>query len=165
MTSKGESIVTFQWHNLEQMGQVATSCAVLWEPPAVVLLEGDLGVGKTALIQAVLKVWGVTTGVKSPTFDLVHLYHADTGDIYHADLYRIQQAEELEMLDLPDARDPSTLLVEWGRWLRGWYPDRWDAHLTVDTRGSRIMTLTAVGEEPIKRMITWEESMHENPRD
>ncbi len=164
MTSKGEFTITFRWHNLEQMSRVAALCATLWQPPAVVLMEGELGVGKTALIQAVLKVWGVATGVKSPTFDLVHLYQAECGAIYHADLYRIQQAEELEMLDLPDGRSHQTLLVEWGHWLRDWYPDRWDADLTEDTQGSRMMTLTAVGSEPIKRMTTWEGRMHANPR-
>lgn len=167
MISKGESTITFQWHNLEEMHQVAAICATLWRPPTVVLLEGELGVGKTALIQAVLKVWGVATGVKSPSFDLVHWYQTEGGVIYHADLYRIQQAEELEMLDLPvpDSRSQEALLVEWGRWLRDWYPDRWDAHLMQDTRGPRIMTVTALGEESINRMTRWEESRHANPRD
>lgn len=163
MTSRDVSTITFPWHNLDEMGQVATICARLWRPPAVVLFEGELGVGKTALIQAVLKVWGVATEVKSPTFDLVHLYPTNAGMVYHTDLYRIQQADELDILDLPNDPSQETLLVEWGQWLRDWYPVRWDAHLMQEPRGGRIMNLTALGEEPIKRMTRWRGSSHANP--
>lgn len=163
MTSRDASTITFPWHNLGEMDQVATICATLWRPPAVVLFEGELGVGKTALIQAVLKVWGIATGVKSPTFDLVHLYPMNGKIVYHADLYRIQQADELDMLDLPNDPSHETLLVEWGHWLRDGYPDRWEAHLMQEPRGGRIMNLTALGAEPIKRMTRWRESSHANP--
>lgn len=162
MSSRERSTITFQWHSLSEMDRVATICAVLWCAPAVVLLEGDLGVGKTALVQAVLKLWGVRGRVKSPTFDLVHIYELTSTTVYHADLYRIRQAEELETLDLPEPLSHQVLLVEWGEWVRDWYPERWDAHLTRDPDGTRVLALRAHGRVPVQRMAEWGETAHAN---
>ncbi len=156
MSSKDKSTITFRWHNLYEMGRVAEACARLWRPPTVVLFEGDLGVGKTSLIQAVLPMWGVPGRVKSPTFDLVHMYEASSITVYHADLYRINQADELDALDLPEPRPHEILLVEWGAWIRDWYRERWDALLAMESDGLRVLRLQAHGTEPLQRVAEWE---------
>lgn len=92
-------------------------------PPVLVLLEGDLGSGKTTLTKGVAAGLGVAREeeVTSPTFTLVHEYRAAGRDaapsvvVYHVDLYRVDGARETESLGLEDLFGPaSTVMIEWG---------------------------------------------------
>ena len=88
------------------------------EPGMVVLLEGDLGAGKTVLVRGVGEALGAS-GVRSPSFTLVNEYRTKGGLLLvHADLYRLDE-NGAEGLGLEDylALDDAALLVEW--------PDRW----------------------------------------
>lgn len=80
----------------------------------IVVLEGDLGAGKTALARAVIRslAGDPALDVPSPTFALVQPYETDRGPVLHADLYRLgdpREVDELGLLDNPDA----IVLVEW----------------------------------------------------
>ena len=80
----------------------------------VVLLEGDLGVGKSEIARAMIRAMvGEAIDVPSPTFTLVQRYDTDYCPITHADLYRIDDPEELAELGLDEAGDLGVLLVEW----------------------------------------------------
>lgn len=84
------------------------------DPPQVVTLAGDLGVGKTTLVQAICRGYGVTDPVTSPTFALVHEYRAPRSPVYHVDLYRLNGAHELANIGWEDALASDALvLVEW----------------------------------------------------
>jgi len=80
----------------------------------VVLLQGDLGAGKTALARAMIRavVGDPDLEVPSPTFALVQPYRAGQLDILHADLYRLADPREIDELGLLDRAD-ALLLVEW----------------------------------------------------
>jgi tRNA threonylcarbamoyladenosine biosynthesis protein TsaE len=82
------------------------------EPGDVVALSGPLGVGKTALIRAVIGALGHGGEIPSPSFAIVQPYEDLSPPIWHVDLYRIESAEELAELGL-DSLDDSVLLVEW----------------------------------------------------
>jgi tRNA threonylcarbamoyladenosine biosynthesis protein TsaE len=82
--------------------------------PLVVTITGELGAGKTTLVQAICAGYGVTDDVTSPTFALVHEYQAPRAPVHHLDLYRLDRPEQLDEIgwdELVTAR--AIVLVEW----------------------------------------------------
>lgn len=83
-------------------------------PGDIVSLEGELGAGKSALARATIRALAGDEAleVPSPTFALVQPYETPAGPVYHADLYRLSDAGEVDELGLLDAAD-AIVLVEW----------------------------------------------------
>jgi tRNA threonylcarbamoyladenosine biosynthesis protein TsaE len=81
---------------------------------AVVYLQGDLGAGKTTCVRSLLRAFGVTGVVRSPTYTLVETYPLATLTCVHVDLYRLRALTEVDELGLRDLVGPGfLLLVEW----------------------------------------------------
>ena len=84
---------------------------------AVVSLEGDLGAGKTQMVQWIGQALGVQKPIPSPTFDLVHTYKTPRGPLRHLDLYRLETPREIEALDYEDYFYPENgyTFIEWAK--------------------------------------------------
>ena len=82
----------------------------------VVLISGEMGVGKTTLIKELLSLYGVTDNVTSPTFSIINEYLIDNDEvIYHMDLYRVKDTAELENIGFFEyVKSRRTCLIEWG---------------------------------------------------
>ena len=80
----------------------------------VILFNGEMGVGKTTLIKSLVKNIGSNDTVSSPTFSLVNEYKTDTDSIFHFDLYRIEEEEELYNFGIEDYLITNHwIFVEW----------------------------------------------------
>lgn len=107
----------FRFNGADETANFATALSPRLGAGDTILLQGDLGSGKThfarALIQARLAAIGLAEDVPSPSFTLVQTYSDGETEIWHADLYRLTGPEEVIELGLEEAFGTAICLVEW----------------------------------------------------
>ena len=111
-------------HSPEETLAFGRELAPSLRPPCLVLLEGELGAGKTVLTKGIAAGLGAArdSEVNSPTFALIHEY-AGENKVYHIDLYRLESARELATLGLEEIfGEQATVIVEWGEKLEAQAP-------------------------------------------
>ncbi len=140
----------------EAMERFGADLAGLVQAGCLVLLSGELGSGKTTLARGFIRARGHDGAVKSPTFTLVEPYQLSSGDIYHVDLYRLNNPAEVDALAIREHFDGKAIcLVEW--------PERGGDRLPVadlqidfiirgDVRQLALGAATAAGQDLIKRL-------------
>ena len=118
-----------------------------WGGNAVVFLHGELGAGKTTLVRGLLDAAGHSGNVKSPTYTLLEPYNIGRLDVYHFDLYRVNDPQELEFVGIDEIVDgPGLKLFEWPERAGSWLP-----------APQAVVALTVVHEtEPASREVTVE---------
>lgn len=117
------STVEFFSHSPDQTRRVGMRLGALLQPGDLVCLSGDLGSGKTTLVQGMAQGWGSLDQVSSPTFVLCNMYRRPDGHaLFHLDAYRLQSALEAEDLDLDQMVENGALVVEWPDRIRSALP-------------------------------------------
>lgn len=115
----------------------------------VLMLHGDLGAGKTTLTQGIAEGLGVFESVQSPTFTLVREHQGRDFALYHLDLYRLQDPDELENVGWESWIDPQNgvSVIEWPERAGDWLPDRF-LLVEIEHFGGdrRAVTFTPYGE-------------------
>jgi tRNA threonylcarbamoyladenosine biosynthesis protein TsaE len=121
----------------EQLGALLGS---LIRPGDVIALSGPLGVGKTALARAIIRSLGHSGDVPSPSFAIVQPYEEVEPPVWHVDLFRIEDAGEMDELGLDSAAD-AALVVEWPERVgTGAWPQALRLTLEFGQGGSRRLT-------------------------
>jgi len=100
--------------NLAGLPAVAKAIAVYAAGRKIWLFSGEIGAGKTTLIQQICKYHGVTEKVTSPTYSLINQYESNDGILYHLDLYRLNHLDEAIDIGIEDLLYGDALcLIEW----------------------------------------------------
>jgi tRNA threonylcarbamoyladenosine biosynthesis protein TsaE len=111
----------------------------------MILLQGELGAGKSSVARAMLHALGHTGTVPSPTYTLVEPYKLAHYSVYHIDLYRIASGDELEFLGWSDLHD-GLMLVEWPERVAGLEKDA-DVRVALSYAGDgRVVELSALSD-------------------
>jgi len=145
----------------EQTRRIGIRLGGLLQPGDLVCLQGELGAGKTTLVQGLAQGWGALDAVSSPTFVLVNVYRrAGDGQFFHMDAYRIESAPEGEELDLVTMLGEGPLLIEWADRLTSILPpERLWVTLGHDSEEHRQMRFVAHGERYDKLVSALRQSM------
>ena len=115
--------------------------AAVLEAGDVITLSGPLSAGKTTLVRGMLAELGHRGEVPSPSFAIVQPYEDIPLPVWHVDLYRIENASEIEELGLDDIRYEGALIVEWPEHAgEGAWPEALALSLQVAQDGSRALT-------------------------
>lgn len=128
-------IVTKTPQELEYIGK---RMAQFFQPGDFLALEGDLGAGKTSLTKGIASGLGITEVVNSPTFTIIHEYETGRMPLYHMDVYRIKQPEEMYELGYEEYFYGQGLtVVEWANQIASLLPEEYlqiEIHVNAEER-------------------------------
>ena len=146
----------------ENMVQFGAELGAVLPDKVLVFLEGELGAGKTTLTRGILRAFGHAGAVKSPTYTLVEPYEIRGKMLYHFDLYRVSDPEELEFVGIRDyLEEGHYCLVEWPNRGEGILPLP-DLQLTIEVAGlAREIELKAFSGkgEKVLEQLSGQEAM------
>jgi tRNA threonylcarbamoyladenosine biosynthesis protein TsaE len=136
-----------------QTRRIGMRLGEMLQPGDVIGLEGNLGAGKTTIVQGIASGWGSYDSVSSPTYVLVNVYRRlDRNQLFHLDAFRLENSEEAIDLDIDAMLDQGPLLVEWADRIKEALPENYlwinmrlindeQRDFIVNARGDRHKTL------------------------
>lgn len=140
-------------NSADQTRRLGIQLGAALQPGDLVCLEGQLGSGKTTLMQGIAAGWGSSNRVSSPTFVLIKVYErGDESQLAHMDAYRLESPAEAEALDLDILLNRGPLVVEWAEkidsvlpsdrlWLKLYWVEEDRRRFEVSPQGARYESL------------------------
>lgn len=113
----------FTSHSSEETMKFAFNLASKLHVGDVVVLTGELGAGKTKFTEGFLKYFGLDNEISSPTFNIVNEYKKDTINIYHFDVYRLEDVSEFYAIGGEEYFSSGICIIEWGELIEEALPD------------------------------------------
>lgn len=147
--------------NEEETKTVAAALAKLLEPGDTILLEGNLGAGKTTFTKGLAEGLGITKVIKSPTYTIIREYLEGRLPLYHMDVYRLEETGGMDLGLEEYFEGDGVSIVEWATFIPEDLPQDYLQIKLVpaeDDLMERELTFSPVGERYEKLMQTFEES-------
>ncbi|PTE43327.1 tRNA (adenosine(37)-N6)-threonylcarbamoyltransferase complex ATPase subunit type 1 TsaE [Staphylococcus equorum] len=136
--------------DLDGMAVFATTLAKYLSAGDLVLLNGDLGAGKTTLSQFIGKALGVKRNINSPTFNIIKSYQGSNLRLHHMDCYRLEDSEEDLGFD-EYFEDEAVILIEWSQFISEFLPpSSLTINITTLNESERNIELEAQGVHYVK---------------
>lgn len=152
---------TIDSSSVEETQRIAACLAEVAQPGLVIALDGDLGAGKTHFVQGFAEGLGIADAVTSPTFNVMTAYAQGRMPLYHFDLYRLEDALELEDIAFYDyVESAGVSCVEWARKFEQEIPE--DAlwlSITTAEDGGRCLTARAATAQAEETLQAWVEAL------
>ncbi len=146
-------IYEFKTHSGADTVEVGRKLVRLLKPPQLLLLEGDLGTGKTTLVKGIAEALDAAEAdeVTSPTFTLLHEYgghrNGQPVKLFHLDVYRLESERQLETLGLDELLTPDALvLVEWGEKFKS-IRKKATGEILIESQGGDVRKITMTLKE------------------
>jgi len=135
----------YESHSHDDTLRIGHSFGLGLQPPAVVLLTGELGAGKTVFTKGLVAAFGVSGDdtVRSPSFSLVNVYDTPVGRVFHVDLYRLNTSRDLQSIGFEEIlASDAVVIVEWAEKLAHPIPDAHVVRIEIDaSTGTRRLTI------------------------
>ena len=147
----------------ENTRMIAQKIALLFHPGDLIILDGDLGAGKTYFVKGFSAGLHTVDPVNSPTFSIANFYRTGQADLLHIDLYRISTMDEFVDLGLFDYFNQATVLIEWGKKFAEYFEEYLLISFEIRGNNTRLLTFKSRGDryQPVmnemKKMLKGDE--------
>lgn len=143
--------------------KIASTLAKLLSKGDIVILSGELGSGKTKFTEGFLSFFGMQDEISSPTFNIVNEYTSTTANIYHFDVYRLENSDEFYAIGGEEYFEKGICLIEWGEIIKDILPPNYiEIKIEKDNEheNRRILNFVAYGKKYEKVLSTLKEELN-----
>lgn len=147
---------TFLSKNEIDTKNFAKKLASKLNPKDIVVLTGELGSGKTKFTEGFLSYFGLENEISSPTFTIVNEYHKDDINIYHFDVYRLEDSSEFYEIGGEEYFENGICLIEWGELICDALPKNY-IHITFEKdkndENTRVLKIESFGNFDLQDLL------------
>lgn len=141
---------TFKSNSENETKEFAKKFASKLNNGDVLVLSGDLGSGKTKFTEGFLSYFGLENEISSPTFTIVNEYHKNDINIYHFDVYRLEDSSEFYAIGGDEYFEKGICIIEWGELIEDALPKKYikiDFSRNSENENERILNVQLIGQD------------------